>query len=76
MPVMPLPITTTSAVPGKLRVVRWPSSNGEGSVCQNDFVDSGLGREHGCLWAGMSGFEMGIVMLLLEALFCGERNRK
>lgn len=71
VPVIPLPITTTSALSGKLRVVRWPSKSGEGSLCQNDLVESGTGSSHGFLGFGISGFERGIVMGLLEALFRG-----
>lgn len=54
-PVMPLPITTTSAVTGRLRVERCPSSNADGSLCQNEAVDCVLGRSHGCLSLGSSG---------------------
>jgi len=43
-PVIPDPTTTTSAVGGNSGVVRWPSRNFEGSLCQNEAVDFSLGR--------------------------------
>lgn len=43
-PVIPEPTITTSASDGSLSVVRWPSRNFEGSLCQNEAVDSGVGR--------------------------------
>ena len=43
-PVIPEPTMTTSASVGRYEVVRWPIRNFEGSLCQNEAVDSGLGR--------------------------------
>lgn len=43
-PVIPDPTTTTSATDGNSGVVRCPSRNFEGSLCQNDAVDFSLGR--------------------------------
>ena len=43
-PVMPEPIMTISASLGRLEVVRWPRRNWEGSLCQNEAVDSVVGR--------------------------------
>lgn len=61
-PVIPLPMMTTSAISGKERVERWPRSSGEGSLCQKDCVDSGLGRSHGFLCVGISGRERGMFL--------------
>lgn len=44
VPVIPLPTMTISASAGISGVVRWPSKNSLGSLCQKDFVDSGVGR--------------------------------
>jgi hypothetical protein len=55
VPVMPLPMMTTSAVAGRFLVDRWPSSSGEGSVCQNDLVEFGVGSPAGCPSLGRSG---------------------
>jgi len=41
---MPLPTTTMSASVGRFLVVRWPIRNSLGSLCQNEFVDVGVGR--------------------------------
>lgn len=35
---------TISASVGKSEVVRWPNRNSEGSLCQNEVVDSAVGR--------------------------------
>ena len=43
-PVMPEPTMTTSASEGKSVVVRWPRRNLEGSLCQNEDVDSVVGK--------------------------------
>jgi hypothetical protein len=47
VPVMPLPMITTSAVEGKFLVDRCPRSSGEGSVCQNESEDLGVGSAAG-----------------------------
>lgn len=44
VPVMPEPTMTMSASAGRLGVVRWPRRNSEGSLCQNEAVESGVGR--------------------------------
>ena len=44
VPVIPLPMITTSAVEGRALVDRCPRSNGEGSLCQKESVDFGVGR--------------------------------
>jgi hypothetical protein len=61
-PVIPLPITTTSAVVGKSLVDRWPRSNGEGSECQKDLLEFGVGSPAGCPSLGRSG----IVRAMIE----------
>ena len=43
-PVMPEPTMTTSASEGRCGVVRWPMRNSEGSLCQNEDVDSVVGK--------------------------------
>lgn len=43
-PVMPEPTMTTSASEGRWGVVRWPRRNLEGSLCQNEDVDSIVGK--------------------------------
>ena len=43
-PVIPDPTITMSASVGRFEVVRWPIRNSEGSLCQNEFVDFGVGR--------------------------------
>jgi hypothetical protein len=53
--VIPLPMITTSAEEGRPLVDRWPSSSGDGSVCQNESVDFGVGRPAGWLSLGRSG---------------------
>ena len=45
VPVMPLPTMTISASAGSSWVVRWPSRNSLGSLCQKELVDVGVGRE-------------------------------
>lgn len=46
---MPVPTTTISASVGRSSVVRCPFRNSLGSLCQNEFVEVGVGREaHGC----------------------------
>ena len=52
---MPLPMTTTSAVAGRFLVDLWPMRSGEGSVCQKESVDLGVGSEAGCPSLGRSG---------------------
>ena len=44
VPVIPDPTITMSASFGRSGVVRWPMRNSEGSLCQNEFVDFGVGR--------------------------------
>lgn len=44
VPVMPEPTMTMSASEGRTGVVRWPSRNSEGSLCQKDSVESDVGR--------------------------------
>lgn len=44
VPVMPVPTITISALEGSSSVVRWPSKNLFGSLCQNEFDDVGVGR--------------------------------
>ena len=43
-PVIPEPTMTISAVGGSSVVVRWPSRNCDGSLCQNEAVDFSEGR--------------------------------
>lgn len=43
-PVIPDPTITISASVGRSEVVRWPIRNSEGSLCQNEFVEFGVGR--------------------------------
>jgi hypothetical protein len=60
-PVIPLPMITTSAEEGRPLVDRWPSS-GDGSVCQNESVDFGVGRPAGWLSLGRSGMVRAMVV--------------
>jgi hypothetical protein len=48
VPVMPLPTITTSASAGRSSVVRWPSRNWLGSLCQNESDEVGVGRVARC----------------------------
>jgi hypothetical protein len=60
VPVMPVPTTTMSALAGKSSVVRCPSKNSFGSLCQNEFEDVGVGREaRGCFMVCIVGSERG-----------------
>ena len=43
-PVIPEPTITMSASARRSEVVRWPSRNSEGSLCQNEAVESVVGR--------------------------------
>lgn len=43
-PVIPEPTMIMSASVGRSEVVRWPRRNLEGSLCQNEAVESGVGR--------------------------------
>jgi hypothetical protein len=43
-PVMPDPTMTMSASAGSASVVRWPSRNSLGSLCQKELEDVGVGR--------------------------------
>lgn len=43
-PVIPEPTMMMSASVGRSGVVRWPRRNSEGSLCQNEAVESGVGR--------------------------------
>lgn len=43
-PVIPDPTTTTSAADGSAAVVRCPSRNGDGSLCQKEAVEFSVGR--------------------------------
>jgi hypothetical protein len=61
-PVIPLPMTTTSAEEGRPLVERWPRSSGDGSVCQNESVDLGVGRPAGWLSLGRSGMVRAMVI--------------
>jgi hypothetical protein len=65
VPVIPLPITTTSAVEGKFLVDRCPRSSGEGSVCQNESEDFGVGRAAGWSSLGRSGMVRAMVSRVL-----------
>jgi hypothetical protein len=62
VPVIPLPMITTSAVEGRSLVDRYPISNGEGSVCQNESVDFGVGSPAGWLSLGRSGMVRAMVV--------------
>lgn len=42
---MPLPTMTISACEGSSEVVRWPKRKEDGSLCQNEELDSGVGRD-------------------------------
>jgi hypothetical protein len=55
VPVMPLPMMTTSAAFGRSRVERWPSNRRDGSLCQNDLDESSLGRLQGPRCEGSVG---------------------
>jgi hypothetical protein len=44
VPAMPLPTTTTSATFGSSSVVRWPRRRLDGSLCQYEDVEVGVGR--------------------------------
>jgi hypothetical protein len=61
--VIPLPMITTSAEEGRPLVDRWPRSSGDGSVCQKESVDFGVGRPAGWLSLGRSG--------MVRAMFVG-----
>jgi hypothetical protein len=54
-PVIPLPMITTSAVAGRSLVDRWPRSNLEGSECQKELLEFGVGSPAGCPSLGRSG---------------------
>ena len=43
-PVMPEPTMTTSASSGKVPDVRWPRRKSDGSLCQKEADDLGVGR--------------------------------
>ena len=60
MPVIPLPMITTSALVGRFLVERWAVKSGEGCECQNELVDSVLGRLHGDLLRGIVGLSRDI----------------
>lgn len=65
VPVIPVPTTTMSASAGSSSVVRCPSKNLFGSLCQNEFVDVGVGRvERGCF---MMANLWGTVVIVAEA---------
>jgi hypothetical protein len=69
LPVIPLPTMTISASDGRSSVVRWPSKNSFGSLCQNEAVDLGVGRVAlGCLIAAESAVFSGVVKLYALAL--------
>ena len=54
VPVMPLPTMTMSASLGRSSVVRWPSRNWLGSLCQKELDDVGVGSvARGCFMVGM-----------------------
>lgn len=60
VPVMPVPTITISASEGSFSVVRCPSKNSFGSLCQKEFVDVGVGREaRGCFIVIGMGVEVG-----------------
>jgi hypothetical protein len=60
VPVIPVPTTTMSASAGSSSVVRCPSKNSLGSLCQNEFEDVGVGREaRACFMACIVGSERG-----------------
>ena len=61
VPVIPLPIITTSAVEGKTLVDRCPRSSGDGSVCQKESVDFGVGSAAGWSSLGRSGIVRAMV---------------
>ena len=67
-PVIPLPITTTSAVAGKSLVDRWSRSNGEGSECQKDLLEFGVGSPAGCPSLGRSGIVRAMVEIGSEGV--------
>lgn len=62
VPVIPLPIITTSVVEGKALVDRCPRSSGDGSVCQKESVDFGVGSAAG--WSSLGRTPM------LRAMMC------
>jgi hypothetical protein len=60
VPVMPVPTITISASEGSSSVVRCPSKNSFGSVCQNEFDEVGVGREaRGCFMVLIVNIEVG-----------------
>lgn len=61
-PEMPLPMITMSALRGRDGVVRWPRRTFEGSLCQKDLVELGVGR------LARSGKYSSPVMLMLWRL--------
>jgi hypothetical protein len=57
VPVMPVPTITISASDGSSSVVRWPSKNLFGSLCQNEFEDVGVGSvARACFIVSDSGY--------------------
>jgi hypothetical protein len=78
-PVIPLPIITTSAVAGRSLVDRWPRSRGEGSVCQKDLLEFGVGSPAGWPSLGRSGIVRAMVCddvsWLCDVMRCGEAGR-
>jgi hypothetical protein len=55
-PVIPDPTMTMSASAGSASVVRWPSRNSFGSLCQKELDDVGVGRvARSCLIVWSSG---------------------
>lgn len=56
VPVMPVPTITISASAGNSSVVRCPSRNSFGSVCQNELDEVGVGKEaRGCFMVCVVG---------------------
>lgn len=61
VPVIPEPMTTTSAEAGSSRVVRCAVRSGEGSECQKDLLGASLGRAQGGLLPAVEGLEKDIL---------------
>jgi hypothetical protein len=58
VPVIPVPTMTMSASAGSSSVVRCPSKNSFGSLCQNESVEVGVGREaRACFIVNVVQFE-------------------
>jgi len=71
-PEIPLPMITRSAFVGSNGVVRWPKRTLEGSLCQYDLVELGVGR---LAWPGILAPVMVWYFMLLTSRCCGRLQR-